>query len=79
MKHHRVADTRLEVEDDVMTFGLILNLEYPVHGSSAGNPWARMEAAELQFKPMTGVSVEKGIVGHELGRHSSIRMARAMN
>ena len=75
----QIADIRVRLQDDIATFGLTLNFDVPVHGSSNVNPWARMEEAGLSFNPATSVTCERGFRLTELGRDKEVTMKRMMD
>ncbi|KAI6089805.1 hypothetical protein F4821DRAFT_52967 [Hypoxylon rubiginosum] len=60
----QIADVHVTVEDDILSFGVILNVENPVGGDSDFNPWSRMEEADIEFNPFTSLLVEAGIPGY---------------
>ncbi|KAI1774809.1 hypothetical protein F4818DRAFT_73922 [Hypoxylon cercidicola] len=72
----QIADVHASVEEDILSFRAILNVENPVLGPSRINPWSRMEAADIAFNPVTSIIAEVGITGHELGFLHGIKSAK---
>lgn len=75
----QIADIHIRLEDGIATFGLTLNFDVPVSGSSNVNPWGRMEEAGLSFNPATSMAWERGIWSNELQRDKEIAMRRYMD
>lgn len=54
-----------------MSACVILNVENPIGGHEQIDPWCRLEAADIEFNPVTSIAVEAGQLGHELGHVST--------
>ncbi|KAI2614886.1 hypothetical protein GGR54DRAFT_322169 [Hypoxylon sp. NC1633] len=64
----KIADVFMTVKDDILSFVLSLNVETPDAGPESVNPWSRLEAAGIDFDPVTSVAEELGDGGNTLGR-----------
>ncbi|KAI4859918.1 hypothetical protein F4820DRAFT_466220 [Hypoxylon rubiginosum] len=70
-ERRQIADVQVSVEDDILSACVILNVENPIGGHEQIDPWCRLEAADIEFNPVTSIAVEAGQLGHELGHVST--------
>ncbi|KAI0837176.1 hypothetical protein F5Y06DRAFT_304878 [Hypoxylon sp. FL0890] len=78
-EERQIADVHVNIEDDILSFGVSLNVESPIVGSRSINPWSRLKEADIQFDPVTSIAAELGDLGHVLGSRKKISMQEIMD
>ncbi|OTA64271.1 hypothetical protein K449DRAFT_27146 [Hypoxylon sp. EC38] len=78
-EQRQIADIHVDIEDDILSFGVTLNVENPILGLSSINPWFHLKEASIEFNSVTSVAIEYGILGNILGNSKTISMPDIMD
>lgn len=70
-EERQIADIHVSTQDDILSFGVTLNVENPILGPSKINPWSRLRRTDIAFNPITSIAVEQEDLGNALGRSGS--------
>lgn len=78
-EQRQIADIHVDIQEDILSFGVSLNIENPILGLSSISPWFHLKEAGIEFNPVTSVAIERGVLGNVLGNSRKISMVDIMD